>query len=123
MNNIFVLRPVTILLHCSSKASIQDDIEWILSGEANIMDQNDTYTTNLIFLSIYSLFAEVCLHLAKQLEVDDEKQRPLIDEGLRLSSLADPKMKDEGGNVTNPVAFESHSRIYSELQRFNESNE
>ena len=86
------------------------------------MDEFDTYTTNLIFSIFYSLVAEVCLHLASQLDRDDETQCALINEGLRLSRLADPKMKDEEGNVTNPVAFEYHSRIYSELQHFNETN-
>ena len=134
MNKTFAIRPLTMLLHCSSKAidsqnipaecdGIEDDIEWILNGEDKISgDQFDTYTTNVTFWSIYSLFAEVCLHLAIQLDEDDEKQRALIDEGLRLSGLADPKMKDENGNVTNPVAFGSHSQIYSELQHFNEPN-
>ena len=130
---IFVHSPLTILLKCSSKAidsnknpveydGIEDDVEWILNGEANFTDQFDSYITNLISWNVYSLFAEVCLHLAKLLRVDDERQHALINEGLRFSSLADPKMKDIDGNVTNPVAFESHSRIYIELKQFNASN-
>ena len=48
--------------------------------------------------------------------------RDLIKEGLRFSDLADPKMKDKNGNVTNLIAFEFHTRVDTELRNFGDSN-
>ena len=45
-----------------------------------------------------------------------------VKEGLRYSGLADPKMKDKDGNVTNFIAYEFHTRVYSELHNFGDSN-
>jgi len=120
-------RPMTILLECCATANdlarnngvyqgLEDDIEWILDTKMILPDPVDTSITSLQMWSFYSLLAEICLNLANRLSSSNEKRSALIEEGIRLSSLADPKMKDIDGNIINPVAYSPHSRIYSELQ-------
>ena len=83
------------------------------------MGKREPLMASYMNLSFYSLLDEVCLGLANS---GNEKQSALIEEGLRLSSLAESKMKDKEGNVTNPIAYKSHDRTYSKLRGFNESN-
>ena len=130
-----MVRPLTILLTCCSSAfdscniriptkydGIEDDITWVLNGEEKMLDMSDTILTRTLWWSFNSLIAEVCLHLAKRLDSGDDRQYALVEEGLRLSGLAEAKIKDNEGNVTNDVSFESINRIHSELRNFNDSN-
>ena len=66
---------------------MEDDIKWMLNGETKIVDQYESLITYVFHWSFYSLLAEVCLHLAKRLEVGCAKQRDLIKEGIRYSGL------------------------------------
>ena len=63
-------------------ASVADDVEWMLNGECKIVDGFETNMTNRFSLSMYSLLAEICLHLAKRVETGSEKQCNLIKDGL-----------------------------------------
>ena len=77
----------------------------------------------LLWVELLFVFGcEVCLLLAHRLDLGDEKQSALVEEGLRLAGLAEAKMKDEEGNITNCTAFKSTNRIHSELRNFNNSN-
>jgi len=121
---------MTILLKCSTAETaandtetsdgtyqgIEDDIEWILDKEMKLPDPVESSITNVQMWSFYSLIAEICLHLAKRLDSSHKQHSALVEEGIRLSQLADPKMKDVDGNITNPIAYAPHVQIYSELQ-------
>ena len=88
----------------------------MLNGETKVVDAFDTDATNRFSLSVYSLLAEACLQLTKRVEINSHTQRELIEEGLRYSALADPKMKDKDGNVTNHIAYNFNTHIYSQFR-------
>lgn len=117
---------MTIILTCYSNPEkydgIEDDITWMLNGEAKFMDVADPAITHVVHWSFYSIFAEVCLHLAKRLNSADKRQSALVEEGLRLSGLGEEKIKDKEGDVTNAIAFDFNTSIHSELCNFNDSN-
>mmetsp|Transcript_3250 Transcript_3250/g.6129 ORF Transcript_3250/g.6129 Transcript_3250/m.6129 type:complete len:307 (-) Transcript_3250:52-972(-) len=124
-----IMRQVMILLQCCSSANyaegklveyegMDDDIAWILDGEEKVLDWTDTLYTNTINWNMFSLLADVCLHLARRVGGEDQRRR-LIEEGLRLSRLAEPKMRDDDGNITNPIGYSLHIRIYSEIESLN----
>ena len=124
-------RPMEILLQCATDLNdcpvpydgMDSDIAWMLDDEkSKIADPHATYMVNYFGWSFYSFLAEVCLLLAHRLDLGDEKQSALVEEGLRLAGLAEAKMKDEEGNITNCTAFKSTNRIHSELRNFNNSN-
>ena len=100
LNSIYIIylllyaSPMQILLTCCSIAldssialdtynvpvkydGMEDDVEWMLNGETKIMDEFESLLTSVFHWSLYSLLAEVCLHLANRLEVECGKQRDL----------------------------------------------
>jgi len=117
-----VMQPLMVLLTCCSTdiesdfLGMEDDIEWILNGEEKIVDWTDTVFTKHANWNIYSILAEACLCLAKRLDSGNEKQRALLEEGIRLSELAEPKMKNNEGDVTLPIAYSFHVDVLSELK-------
>ena len=111
-----MMRPLMILLTCcctdieSDFLGMEDDNEWILNGEKKIVDWTDTVFTKTVNWSIHSILAEACL--AKRLDSGNEKQRALLEEGIRLSKLAEPKMKDnEGDEALRRAWLDSMFRI------------
>lgn len=122
-----VMRPLMILLTCSSTAvssddnnqeydGMDDDISWVLNGEDKIDDWGDTVMMKTISWGPTTILCEACLYLAKRLG-SGEKHRALLEEGIRLSKLAEPKMKDsERNGITLPIAYPSHAQVYSELR-------
>lgn len=113
---------MSVLLKCCTTENatnyedIAGDVEWILKQGLQLPDPVESSITNVQMWSFYSILAEICLHLAKLLGSSHEKESALFEEGIRLSKLADPKMKDIDGNITNPIAYTAHVRILSELQ-------
>ena len=58
---------------------IEEDIKWMLNDATKIAVEFDTFITNIFSLSFYSLLAEICLQLAKRVEIDSGgKQRDLV---------------------------------------------
>lgn len=124
-----VMRPLMILLSCCIHASdydndskgvnydgIDDDIDWVLNGEDKINEFGDTVMTKTISWSPTNITAEACLYLSKSLGSGEEKQRALLEEGIRLCKVATAKMKDSEGSVTLPIAYAYHEKIFSELK-------
>ena len=126
-----VMRPLMILLTCCSYVyddsggcsiqgydGIDDDIEWVLNGEEKINDWGDTVFIQTINWSPSCILSEACLYLAKFLGSGggEEKQRALLDEGIRVAKVAEAKMKDSEGNIMLPIAYSSHAMVFSELK-------
>lgn len=127
-----VFRPMVILLTCCGVAfdiegnpvkysGMQDDIVWMLNGEVRISDWADTMSTAHMNWSIYSIFSEACLELAKRVRGDKEKA--LIEEGLCLSRLAENHFNNESRSNKNPIAYSFHRQIYSNLQDWSTGQE
>lgn len=137
----YFVRPLSIVLDCDSNASDTkntpgmacdivrllneegNDIGWLLNGEEKIFDDFESSWTNTVNWSFYSLLAESCLHIAKRLDGCEGQKKALIEEGLRVSSLAESKMRDKDGNVATPIAYSWHEQIYLELQGLNEARD
>jgi hypothetical protein len=119
-----VIRPMALLLKVCSESGacdkLDEDIEWLLNGEEKVNERFNTIHTLVVQWSVYSLFAEVCLRIAEQLEKDDSRRVLLIKEGLRLSHLADPIMKNDSGVIIHPVAFSMHIVVLSELEELDD---
>ena len=94
---------------------MEDDVEWVLNGESKVVDEFENYIINQFSLSISCLLAEVCLQLAKRVEIGSQKQRDLIEEGCRYSDLTESKVKDKDGKITNHIVYEFYIHVYSEL--------
>ena len=121
-----VIRPMALLLKVCSKTGacnrLDEDIAWFLNGEEKVNARTNTIHTSVVQWSFYSLFAEICLMIAKQLENDDPRRVLLIKEGLRLSHLADPIMKNESGDIIHPIAFSMHIKVMSDLEELEDAN-
>jgi tetratricopeptide (TPR) repeat protein len=115
-----IIRPLALLLKVCSQSEayneLDEDIEWLLNEEEKIPDWTDSIYTSMVQWSSYSLCAEICLRVAKKLGKDDPRRALLIREGLRLSRLADPKLKNDSGDVIHPIAFGMHNVVMSELE-------
>ena len=116
-----VIRPMSLLLKICSQSEVlitelDDDIEWLLNDQEKMPDLVDTIYTSKAQWSPYDLYSEICLRIAKKLEKDDPRRALLMTEGLRLSHLADSKLKNESGDVVHPIAFSIHNAVMSELE-------
>ena len=104
-----VIRPMALLLKVCSKTGA-------CNGEEKVNARTNTIDTSFVQWSFYSLLAEIWLMIAKQLEKDDPTRVLLIKEGLRLSHLAYPIMKNESGDIIHPIAFSMHIKVLSDLE-------
>mmetsp|Transcript_5880 Transcript_5880/g.13409 ORF Transcript_5880/g.13409 Transcript_5880/m.13409 type:complete len:828 (-) Transcript_5880:174-2657(-) len=118
-----LIREMVVLLKCRSLQydsvmydEIEDDIAWMIDREEKIPDYWIRIITNTISWSWYSLLAEICLHLAKRPDTRHEQKTALIEEGLRLSGLAESKMEDDATISSVVISYASHPGIYSELR-------
>ena len=100
---------------------IEDDIAWILSNTIVTDDRVESTWAEIINLSVYASLTEICLYMAKDLNIGHEQKPALIEEGLRLSDLAKTKMQSkEGGTLV--ITYTFHSCIYSELRSLSGAN-
>lgn len=93
---------------------MEEDVQWMLNTAEKANEWTDTVYLKTVYTSINSVASEGCLELAKR--ENQERQRSLlIEEGLKLSKLVEAKLTDKDGNVTNPIVYSSHKRVFSEL--------
>ncbi|KAL9184766.1 hypothetical protein ACHAXT_012736 [Thalassiosira profunda] len=95
--------------------SIESDVAWALDEEEKIVPWGIRIWSESVCWSFHSLQAEICLALAKNPTATYDQRRGLIERGLRLCNDAEAKLKDDKGNVSNPISYNSHVRIQSEL--------
>ena len=126
LKSISLSRPMRMILACCSIGvdhynipikynGMEDDVEWVLNDESKVVDSFENYIINQFSLSISCLLAEVCLQLAKRVEIGSQTQRDLIEEGCRYSALTESKVKDRDGKITNHIVYQFYTPVYSEL--------
>ena len=108
-------RPISLLL------SICDDPQYEINGEdidlalkVDVPEMLDN-----VFManawSMKSMVAEICLHLAEKLRNSSGQKELLVRRGIRLSLIADEKMKDGRGRIKHLAAYNAHKTILSKL--------
>ena len=108
-------RPISLLL------SICDDAPYEISGEDIDLALTIDFPEMLdnVFManawSMKSMIAEVCLHLAERLRDSNGEKEQLVRRGIRLSLIADEKMKDGRGRIKHLTAYNAHKAILSKL--------
>ena len=108
-------RPISLLLSICDDAQYEingEDIDLALKVDVPEMIDN-VYMANA--WSMKSMIAEICLHLAEKLRDSNGQKELLVRRGIRLSLIADEKMKDGRGRIKHLAAYNAHKTILSKL--------
>ena len=95
-----------------SKEDMDSDIELALQYDPHDFGDN-IFTAD--GWSMKSLGAEICLHLASKLPPGDAVRESLVNKGLKMSAVANQRIKALNGSIKHILAFDAHVDIHERL--------
>jgi tetratricopeptide (TPR) repeat protein len=117
-----IFKPMLMLLDiCHDEEGFphfEEAVEWLLEGQNGVPpDFLDSVFSKLCW-SPSSLVAELCLRFARKMAQDGfckDRITCLLLKGVSLAHTAERKLKNRGGRVILPIAYQLHQPVFEEL--------